>query len=103
MFKLQPKPSFWAKCPVNIPGETKPAALEIEFRWLGKTGIKDFFENLEGKTDIEALSQIVLNWKGVDAEYSRENFESLLENYPQAAMAIFEGFRSEALEAKAKN
>jgi hypothetical protein len=103
MFKLQNKPTFWAKAHINVPGEAKPAVLEVEFAWLGKQGIKDFFENLEGKKDDEALGEIVLNWRGVDADFTRENFTQLLENYPQAAMGIFEAFRAEALEAKAKN
>lgn len=103
MFKLQPKPSFWAKCSISVAGEAKPAQIEIEFKYLGREGIKAFFESLEGKQDIEALGEIVTNWRGVDAEFSRDNLAQLLDNYPQAAMAIFEAFRTEALEAKAKN
>jgi hypothetical protein len=103
MFKLQNKPTFWATAQISVPGESKPAKLEIEFKWLGREGIKQFFEGLDGRKDDDALGEIVLNWRGVDAEYTRENFSALLDNYPQAAMAIFEAFRTEALEAKAKN
>jgi hypothetical protein len=103
MFTLQPKPSFWATAYITVPGEKKPAALEIEFKWLGKQGIKDYFEQLTGKDDLEALSEIVVGWGGVDAEFNRDTFAQLLDVYPQAAMAIFEAFRAEALEAKAKN
>jgi hypothetical protein len=103
MFKIQPKPSFWAKANITVPGEAKPGQIEVEFRWMGKEAIKHYFENLEGKKDDEALAEIVLNWRGIDADFTRENFTQLLENYPQAAMGIFEAFRAEALEAKAKN
>lgn len=103
MFKLQPKPSFWAKVPVSVPGQDKPAQIECEFKHLGREGLKAFFESLEGQTDIEALGQIVLDWKGVDAEFSLENFEALLNNFPSAAMSLFDVYRREAMEAKAKN
>jgi uncharacterized protein YdgA (DUF945 family) len=103
MFKLQPKPVFWAKVQINIAGELKPADISIEFKHLGREALKAFFEGLEGKTDAEALGEIITNWKGVDAEFDDDNFAALLDNYPSAAMSLFEAYRREALEAKAKN
>jgi len=103
MFKLQPKPTFWAKVAISIPGEAKPVPIDIEFKHLGRDGLKDFFEHLEGKTDIEALNDIVLDWKGVDATFCEESLNELLNNYPSAAMSLFDAYRREAMEAKAKN
>ncbi|MBZ0106145.1 MAG: phage tail assembly chaperone [Sulfuricella denitrificans] len=103
MFKLTPKPTFWAKVEISIPGQTKPASIEVEFKHLGRDGFKAFFEGLEGKTDAEALGDVVVGWKGVEDEFNMENFELLLNNYPTAPMAFFETFRKESLEAKTKN
>ena len=103
MFKLQPKPTFWAKVPVSIPGESKPANIEVEFKHLGRESLKTFFETLDGKTDGEALSEIVCNWRGIDAEFSRDSFDELLSNYPSTAISLFTTYRQEVMEAKAKN
>lgn len=103
MFKLQPKSTFWAKVHVSVAGEAKPEQIEMEFKYLGRDALKEYFQSLEGKTDSDALGEIVLNWRLVDAEYSPENLAILLNNYPGAALSVFETFRREVMEAKTKN
>lgn len=103
MFKINPAPSFWASVPLTVPGQAKQETIEIEFKHLSKPALKGYFEGLEGKNDSTALGEIVLNWKGVDAEFSRDNLNSLLENYPTAAVEFFNAFRSELMEARRKN
>lgn len=103
MFKITPNPTFWAKAQLSIPGEAKPASIDVQFKHLGREALKEFFEGLEGKQDIDALAQIVTGWRGVDVEFSIENLTLLLDNYPSAAMSFFNAFRKEALESKEKN
>ena len=103
MFKLQPNPTFWASVGLPVPGAAKPVSVEIEFRWLGKAALKTFFESLEGHDDATLLAEIVVGWRGIDAEFSRDNLAALLDAYPAAAMAIFQAFQHESLDAKAKN
>lgn len=103
MFKLSPNSSFWAKVQLSVPGNEKPVVVELEFKYQSKTALKNYFDSLENKKDAEALGEIVLNWKGVDAEFSRENLETLLENYSAAAREIFMAYQREILEAKVKN
>lgn len=104
MFKLQPKPTFWAKAQINIPGEERPSEIQVQFKHLGRQGLKDYFAGLEGSDDdAKALREIVVGWKGVDAEFSDETLAQLLDNYPSSAKAIFEAFSREALDARAKN
>lgn len=103
MFKLSPNSSFWAKVPLSVPGAEKQTVIELEFKYLPKTAINTFLHSLEGKKDEEALLEIVLNWKGVDSEFSRENFSALINNYPASALEIFAAYRKETLEAKTKN
>jgi hypothetical protein len=104
MFKLQPKPTFWAKAKISIPGEAQPSEIEVQFKHLGRQGLKDYFASLEGsEDDVKALSEIMVGWKGIDAEFSVETLAQLVDNYPSSAKAIFETYSREALDVRAKN
>ena len=103
MFKITPKATFTAEVALSVPGETKLAAITVEFRHLSKSAIREFFESLDGKSDAEALGAIVTGWEGVDAPFSPEVLATLLDNYPAAAGELFEAFRRELLEARIKN
>lgn len=103
MFKIVPKTTFSAEVSLSVPGEAKPATITVDFKHLSKKAIKAYFENLEGKTDAEALGEIIAGWSGVDAPYSAESLEMLIDNYPAAAGELFEAFRRELIEARRKN
>ena len=103
MFKLQPNPTFKARVPITVPGQAKPAEVEIEFRHMGREAVRAYFESLPGKTDLDAVELIVVGWSGVDSAFSREALGQLLDAYPAAAAAIFETFRRELFEARTKN
>jgi hypothetical protein len=103
MFKLQPKPTFKARVPITIPGEVRPAEIEVEFKHMTVDGVQNYFENLGGKKDAEALSEIVVGWSGVDAPYDADALATLLNNFPSASAAMFEAFRRELFEARRKN
>ena len=102
MFKLQPNPTFKAKVDITLPG-AQAAAIEIEFKHLSRSGIKAYFEGLDGKTDAEALGAIIVGWSGIDAAYSAENLAALLDNYPTASVELFDAYRRELMEARRKN
>ena len=103
MFKLQPNPTFKAKVGISVAGASRPAEIDVEFKYLSKEGIKDYFDNLQGKVDAEALAEIIVGWTGPDQAYSAEALALLLDNYPAAASDLFDCFRRELLEAKRKN
>lgn len=103
MFKLQPNPTFTARAEISVAGEAKPAQIEAEFKHLGREALRAYFEALDGKSDLDALAEILVGWKGVDEPYSVAALEVLLDNYPSAALGFFDAFRREALGAKAKN
>ena len=86
-----------------MPGVDKPASVDIEFKHLPRQDIRAYFDALENQTDGEALQQIIVGWKGVDAPFSAENLQSLLDNYPAAAGELFDSFRRELLESRRKN
>lgn len=103
MFKLQPNPTFTTPVMLSIAGQATPVVVEFTFKYLSRDEIKDFWRDLEGKTDIEALGEMVVGWKGVDAEFSKANLDALLNNYPASASEIFTAFRVALLESRVKN
>lgn len=102
MFKLTPNPSFWTKCSITVPGQDKPATIELEWKHLSKEKIRDYFNDLDGKDDLDALSGVLLDWKGLDAEYSYDNLGELLNNYPASARELFDNYRTNLLESRKK-
>jgi len=106
MFKLQPNPTFKAEVLIPVPGG-KPGKITAIFKHKGKKELQSFFESLqtEGdqRSDVDALGELLAGWEGVDDKFSEENLGILLDAYPGSAMAFFETFRKEALEARTKN
>jgi hypothetical protein len=104
MFKLQnTKPSFKTKVDISIAGEARPASIEVEYKYMTKSQVRDFFNALEGKTDVEALGEIIVGWSGVDQAYSADTLAMLIDEYPSASTELFDTFRRELFEAKRKN
>lgn len=102
-FKLQPNPTFKALVSLTVPGEAETSQIEVEFRHLGKRAVREYFGGLGSQSDAEALSGLIIGWEGVDAPYSSEALSQLLDNYPAAAIELFDSYRAELLEAKRKN
>lgn len=104
-FVLTPKPTFRQE--VIIPTPTGEGKITFEFKHKGRKALKAFFESLgEGDTarpDSEALLDLVSDWSGVDEKFTPENLDTLLDNYPSAAKAIFEAYNKGLFEGKAKN
>lgn len=105
MFKLQPNPTFSAKVPLSIPGQAKPAEIEVEFKFLTRKKVAEFYERLrtESKEDADALAEIIVGWKGIDEAYSPEALAMLLDNYPAASRDLFASFNRELMESRQKN
>lgn len=106
MFALQPKPTFKASVTIPIPGGDE-AKLKFVFKHKGRKALKEFFNSLgEGdnaKSDQEALLELVEDWEGVDAKFSPENLDKLLDNYPGSSHAIFSAYNKGLLEGREKN
>ncbi len=103
MFKLQPNPTFKTTVGISVAGQSSPASIEVEFKYLTKSKVREFFDKLGSKEDAAALADIVVGWAGIDEPYSKKALAELVDNYPAAAMDLFDGFRRELLEAKRKN
>lgn len=103
MFKVQPNPTFPCKVELSVPGEDKTKIVTVTFKHLSKPQIKTYFDGLEGKTDAEALGEIITDWDGIDAKFNTESLQTLLENYPAAGGELFDAFRRDLMESRRKN
>lgn len=103
MFKLQPNPTFKAFVALSVPGEAKQTSIEVEFRHLSKSAMRDYFATLADRTDADALTEIIVGWSGVDTAFDHDALAAMIDNYPAAAGELFEAFRRETLESRRKN
>lgn len=103
MFKPQPNPTFEAVVGLSVAGQEKLEDIKVEFKYLNKPALSAFFGAIGGKTDAEALAEIIVGWNIKDYPYSEQNLADLLDNYPAAAKEFFETFRKELMESKRKN
>lgn len=107
MLTLVPSKSFEVEVAIPMP-TGKDAKIKVGFKHKGRKALEEWLktddgENAEPKKDFEALAEVIENWKGVDAEYSEENLEVLLDSYPAAGRALISGYLQAMLEGKVKN
>lgn len=105
MFSTDADPTFTAEVHISRPGKSKAETIEVEFHHHTTDQLKALGEEMqEGKvTDLDALTRIIVRWKGVDKDYSPEVLAQVLQKFPSASSAFWNGFRKELVEAKAKN
>lgn len=99
-FNLQPKPTFKADVTIPRAGD-EDGVLTFTFR---HKPIKELaaLETLEGKTALDFLTEITERWALPD-EFSRDNLETLLDNYPGAMKAIVASYYRELTGNREKN
>ena len=103
MLKLTPDPQFKAKVAITVPGQDAPARITVTYKYMTKSQAEAWSRGLEGKSDADALADVVLGWEGVDAPYSRESLDQLLDADPAAGLELLVAFRKNLLESRQKN
>jgi hypothetical protein len=87
VFKLKSDPTFRATVDVPVAGhDTMP--LEVEFRHKRRAEMQEWFESFASRDELDCLMEIINGWFNVDAPFSRDNLDELLQEYPQAAKTI---------------
>lgn len=102
MFKIKPAPTFWAPALIHVPGQGT-GKLDIEFRYLDHEQRKAYSDSLPNKTNLEALTEIVRDWREADVAFSPQKLEELLNDYPTATQGLFDAFWDEIYKAPVKN
>lgn len=101
MFKLDPNPTFWTDVSFRVPGGT--GKFDIHFKHLPKEEREEYINSLPGKTNLDALAELIVSWRDVSVDYNRDNLERLLNEYPDAVRAITTRYWEEITGAAIKN
>ncbi|MDC6179032.1 hypothetical protein C2I33_08605 [Ralstonia solanacearum] len=98
MFSINPKPTFAAEATIPVAGGGTEK-LNLLFKHKRRDDVREFFarasEGTDGESDADVLLEIVEGWKDVDAPFSREALDQLVQNYPAAPRAIFDTYLAE--------
>ena len=112
--KINPDPTFKADVKITVPGQTEPGTLPVTFKYRGRDEYKALLESFQEKTDesgnatqkgktfAEALPAIATGW-GLDEDFTPENIEIFLNNYPAAYQEIFAEYSRLLLVSRIKN
>lgn len=109
MFILKAKPTF--KADVFIPSPDGGGTIKFEFVHKGRKALAEFIKTLTGegvaeaapRSDADALGEVIAGWSGVDEKYSPAALETLLDEYPTAAKAIFDRYVPALMDGLEKN
>ena len=101
---LKAAPTFRHRVLIPVTGGD-PAEIVVEFRHRTRTDLRAYIDDLAKgeKADTDLVMDVVVNWVGPDAEFSAESVSLLCENFPLAALAIWQGYLDAYAEAKRKN
>lgn len=102
MFQLKPNPTFWTRVEIHVPGGD-PESVEFEFRHMDRDALARFCDGLPIRPPLQSLTEIVANWRGIDAEFTQEALERLNRDYVSAADRIVTTYLEELRGARRKN
>lgn len=109
MIKLTPAPKFKVEAQLVVPGEEAPGNLELTVRWMPVSQRQAWFKAVEGKSDADAISEVVADWSGpldeagLPVPYSKEALATLLDNYDGAVASILTAIARGYREGRVKN
>jgi len=99
--KLVANPTFRAKVGIPVAGAV-PVEIEFVFRHRTKTDLDAWISARTDKSDPDSFMEMVESWE-LDDPYTRENVETLLENYIGTALATYRVYIDQLVQAKLKN
>jgi hypothetical protein len=102
MLKIAQDPTFWTDVIISVPGQ-KPVTIKVQYAYKNADELKEWFEGLAEKTNLEGLSEIVRDWKDVDTQFTVEALGQLLKAIPASVHSFFDCYKREMLESRVKN
>ena len=95
---------------MHLPGQAKPAPLELTARHLGKKALQAWIGASKDRSDPEFLGEVIVGWSAsvVDAADSPVPFSPtalalLLNEHAGANHAIYNAYLDELTQGRAKN
>jgi hypothetical protein len=101
--KLQPNPTFKTPVKISVPGQEKPAVIDITFKHKNKEALAKFVKSFEDRPDEAILAEVIEEWEGVDEKFSESALRDLLSNYPASALEILRAYVAALSESRQKN
>ena len=101
--KLAHAATFKTEVKIPVPAG-EPLAVEFEFVWKNRPALAKLGDKLNdgSVSDDEIVLDIVKSW-GFDDELNAENVSYLLDEYPQAGVAIIDAYYLAYADAREKN
>lgn len=106
--KLNLDPTFRADVQITVPGVDEPGTLQLTFKYRGRKEYAEFLESMQDKKGkkeksvAEAFPLFVTGWD-LDEEFTPENIETFLNNYPAAYMEIVGQYAKLLMGSRIKN
>ncbi|MDF3837153.1 phage tail assembly chaperone [Cupriavidus basilensis] len=104
MFQINPDPTFVGTVKIPAAGG-KEQELRLVFKHKTRDEAKEYFQRATDSdaSDTKLLLEVIAGWEDVDAEFSEEALNRLIQNYQAAPRAIFEGYLAELQVARLGN
>lgn len=110
MFDINPNPTFDAVVTLSRPGSA-PGAVRFTFRHLGTKAFRALMDEVAAGSvsDFDAVSRLIKSWDetdpelGVNAPFSLEALEKMLDDFPAAGLEIVTQYRQAQAEHTRKN
>lgn len=102
MFKLQAEPTFWAKVLIPVTGGD-PQPIEVEYRHRTVDDLQAFAQAMRERAPLDVCVDMLVSWRDVEVEFSRDALERLLQNYPLAADTFATSYLAAFRDAKRGN
>ena len=98
---LKASPTFPATVSIPVAGG-EPVSVKFTFKHRTKSALDEFIKSRAEVADIDSFMSMVEGWDLEDA-FTKENAESILENYIGTALAVYRAYIDELVKAKVKN
>lgn len=103
MFKLDPNPTFTAPVSGFKPGQGADETIVVTFKYRGRKELEEMVGAMADQTVLDLLLDVMVGWRDVPLDFTRENVEKLCDLYPAFAQAVLVTYRRELTEARRKN
>jgi hypothetical protein len=104
MFQINPNPTFTTTVDIPVAGG-RTEKLKLTFKHKTRDDALEYLRRPagEGEDDASILLEIIAGWEDVDAEFSRETLNQVVQNYPGAPRAIFDAYAAELMGQRRGN
>lgn len=100
MIKLNPEPTF--KVPFKFPSAGSEVTVNLELRHMARSKLDEMTAEFADKEDADAIMRVLVSWD-VDAELTRDNLKTFMDNYPAFGQALARGYVDLILRGKLGN